>query len=71
MILELGDCETFSVDYMEVVRFFRRILGCGLSAGAGILGGGDYGMLWVSLGGYTLDVVSPHQTDGTRWSMLG
>ena len=22
MILDLGDCETFSADYMEVVRFF-------------------------------------------------
>ena len=43
VILDLGDCETFSADYMEIVRFFflildedfgvRIICGCGLFAG--------------------------------------
>ena len=42
MILDLGDCETFSADFMEVVRFFlvlevdflvRIIRGCRYIAG--------------------------------------
>ena len=35
MILDLGDCETFFANYMEVVRFFPCFRG-GLSAGADI-----------------------------------
>ena len=35
VILDLGDCETFSVDYMEVIRFLPCFRG-GLFTGADI-----------------------------------